>query len=39
MNYCGYIEKLCDRLIISDAVTFDGTNLVINIPAGSYSDG
>lgn len=31
--------KLCDRLVISQSVTFDGTNLVINIPAGGYSDG
>lgn len=31
--------RLCRRLIISDAVTFDGTSLVINIPAGSYVDG
>ena len=25
--------------MISQAVTFDGTNLIINLPAGSYSDG
>lgn len=31
--------KLCDRLIISQAVTFTGGNLVINLPAGSYRDG
>lgn len=30
---------LCDRLIISSAVTFDGTSLVINLPAGAYNDG
>ena len=30
---------LCDRLIISSAVTFDGTSLVINLPAGSYNNG
>lgn len=34
-----YVCQLCDRLVISEAVTFDGTNLVINIPAGSYADG
>lgn len=34
-----YVCKLCDRLIISEAVTFDGTSLVINLPAGSYADG
>lgn len=31
--------KLCDRLVFSESVTFDGTNLVINIPAGSYQRG
>lgn len=31
--------KLCDRLIISQSVTFAGGNLVINLPAGSYGDG
>lgn len=36
---CNRNCKLCDRLIISQAVTFDGTNLVINIPAGAYADG
>ena len=37
---CNYVCKLCDRLIISDAVTFTaGTGLIINIPAGSYADG
>lgn len=39
MRYCGYTQKLCDKLIISEAVTFNGTSLVINIPAGSYRDG
>lgn len=28
--------KLCDRLIISQSVTFAGGLVVINIPAGSY---
>lgn len=36
---CNHVCRLCDRLIISDAVTFDGTSLVINIPAGTYADG
>lgn len=30
--------KLCNRLVISQAVTFAGGNLVINLPAGSYRD-
>lgn len=36
---CKNVCRLCDRLIISEAVTFDGTSLVVNIPAGSYADG
>lgn len=36
---CKNVCRLCDRLIISEALTFDGTNLVINIPAGSYANG
>ena len=39
MRYCGYTQKLCDRLIISEAVTFAGGTLTINIPAGSYGNG
>ena len=31
--------KLCDRLVISQSVTFTGGNLVINLPAGSYNNG
>jgi len=33
---CKNICKLCDRLIISTAVTFTAPNLVITIPEGSY---
>lgn len=37
---CNNVCRLCDNLIISTAVTFTaGTGLVINIPAGSYTDG
>jgi len=37
---CKNVCRLCDRLIISSAVTFtDGTGLVITIPEGAYSDG
>lgn len=36
---CKNVCRLCDRFVISDAVTFDGTNLIINIPAGSYNNG
>lgn len=31
-----YNCKLCDRLIISQAVTFTAPNLIINLPAGAY---
>ena len=36
---CKNACRLCNRFVISEAVTFDGTSLVINIPAGSYNDG
>lgn len=36
---CKNICRLCDRFIISEAITFDGTTLTVNIPAGSYADG
>ena len=34
-----YVCKLCDRLVISQAVTFASGVLTINLPAGSYNDG
>lgn len=33
-----YNCRLCDRLIISQAVTFTAPNLIINLPAGAYQD-
>lgn len=36
---CRNICKLCNRLVISTAVTFTGGNLVVTIPAGSYNNG
>lgn len=39
MKFCGYTQKLCDRLVISDAVTFAADTLTVNIPAGSYRNG
>lgn len=37
---CKNTCKLCDKLIISTAVTFTaGTGLIITIPSGSYSNG
>ena len=36
---CKNVCRLCDRLIISTAVTFTaGTGLVITIPEGTYND-
>lgn len=31
--------KICDKLVISTAVNWDGTSLVIALPAGSFRDG
>ena len=31
--------RLCDRLVISQAVTFADGTLTINLPAGSYNNG
>lgn len=39
MRYCRNGEKLCDKLVLSETVTFTGGNLVIDLPAGSYNDG
>ena len=36
---CKAVCKLCDRLVISQAVTFTGGVLTINLPAGSYDNG
>lgn len=36
---CKNVCKLCDRLVISQTVTFAGGNLIVNLPAGSYQNG
>ena len=36
---CKNTCKLCERLIISESVTFANDTLTVNIPAGSYADG
>ena len=36
---CKPVCKLCNRLVISQSVTFSGGTLIINIPEGSYNDG
>lgn len=35
---CNKVCRLCDRLIISAAVTFADGTLTINLPAGSYNN-
>ena len=35
---CKNVCKLCNRLIISQSITFTGGNLVINLPEGSYNN-
>ena len=36
---CKPVCKLCPKLVISQAVSFTGGNLEINLPAGSYNNG
>lgn len=36
---CKNVCRLCDNLVISQAVTFADGTLTINIPAGSYANG
>ena len=38
MRYCKAVERLCDRLVLSNSVTVAATGeVVVNIPAGSYN--
>lgn len=36
---CKPVCQLCPRLVISTAVNFDGTNVIVGLPAGSYQNG
>ena len=36
---CKTVCKLCDKLVISQSVTFSDGSLIIDLPAGSYNDG
>lgn len=36
---CPTSKCLCDKLVISQAVSFANNQLIINIPAGSYANG
>ena len=38
MRYCGYIKRLCQRLVFSEGVTFTAPNLIIDLPAGAYNN-
>ena len=38
MSDCIKKCRLCKRLILSTAITFDGTNLVVNLPANAYGN-
>ena len=38
MSECVQNCRLCDKFILSQAITFDGTNLVVNLPDGSYGN-
>ena len=35
---CANYKRLCNKLVISQAVNFDGTNLIIDIPTGTYNN-
>ena len=35
---CPTYKRLCDKLVISDSVTFTGGNLVIDLPAAAYNN-
>lgn len=36
---CKPVCRLCDRLVISTAINFDGTNVIVALPAGEYRNG
>lgn len=38
MSECVRNCKLCDKFILSQSITFDGTNLVVNLPANAYGN-
>jgi hypothetical protein len=35
---CNKVCKVCPRIVFTSSITVSGTNLIINIPAGSYLD-
>ena len=38
MSECVRNCRLCDKFVLSLAITFDGTNLVVNLPANAYQN-
>lgn len=38
MSDCVKNCKLCDKFVLSQAITFDGTNLIVNLPANAYAN-
>lgn len=36
---CKPVCQLCPNLVISNAISYNGTNVVVNIPANSYDNG
>lgn len=38
MSNCVKNCRLCNNFILSQAITFDGTNLVVNLPANAYGN-
>lgn len=38
MSNCKNICKLCDKLIISQSITFSDNTLIVDLPAGSYGN-
>lgn len=39
MSECIQNCRLCDKFILSQEITFDGTSLVVNLPEGGYGNG
>ena len=38
MSECIKNCRLCDKLVLSQTITFDGTSLVVNLPANAYQN-
>lgn len=38
MGNCKNVCKLCDRLVISQAINVSGNTLIVNLPAGNYEN-